>query len=282
MPQELALTTKISLLRYLKTHSERNTAKKFEVSKTTVHNIKMRKAEYISRYRTGNRLYRRKCIQTKNSKINLAVLRWYRRIIKKNITVTGVMLQRQALKYGKKLKITNFMASNGWLQSFKKRYLIKNKESLKEKAKESDPKVAAVVNVPEAVYERKAEDVNGNVDDKHTVEIETDTVQDNNNINVPDYQLNNNTTASRATTPDIQYNNRFIDYVVSHSDDFLLRVYGNEQGEMTDFKYNIKTEPQDYEQIDTNLEDVIMPDMSDFKTESADDENNDESLLSLM
>lgn len=142
--------------------------------------------------------------------------------------------------------------------------------------------MAAVVNVPEVVYEGKAEDVNGNVDDKHTVKIETDTVQDNNNINVPDCQLNNNTTDSRATTPDIQYNNRFIDYVVPHSDYFLLHLYENEQEEMSDFKYNIKTEPQDDEQIDTNLEDVIMPDMSDFKTEPADDENNDESLHSLM
>ncbi|KFD61452.1 hypothetical protein M514_26348 [Trichuris suis] len=48
--RELALKEKVHLIRFLETNSQRKTAERFHVSKTTVSNIQRRKREYLERY----------------------------------------------------------------------------------------------------------------------------------------------------------------------------------------------------------------------------------------
>ena len=50
---------------------------------------------------------------------------WFRDIMsRKNVTLDGPMIQTQALKYAKQLNETDFKASFGWLDNFKKRHNI--------------------------------------------------------------------------------------------------------------------------------------------------------------
>ena len=54
--------------------------------------------------------------------VNEALWEWYTRCRESNIPVDGTMLQEEALLIAEKLGISDFTASNGWLQRFKQCY----------------------------------------------------------------------------------------------------------------------------------------------------------------
>ena len=67
---------------------------------------------------------RRRC--TDFTDVNEALYKWYCLARQRNIPVSGPMLKEEALQIAKELDSdTPFKASNGWLDSFKKRHKIK-------------------------------------------------------------------------------------------------------------------------------------------------------------
>ena len=56
--------------------------------------------------------------------LNVLVWEWFQKARATNIPVSGPLLQEKALEFGKELKVTDFKASNGWLECFRKRHAI--------------------------------------------------------------------------------------------------------------------------------------------------------------
>ena len=56
--------------------------------------------------------------------LNAKVWDFYLEVCSKHIPMTGVMLKHEALIKGEELGLENFVASNGWLESFSSRYQL--------------------------------------------------------------------------------------------------------------------------------------------------------------
>ena len=57
--------------------------------------------------------------------INEAMFKWYSLAQQRNVPVSGPVLQEEALLMTQKIGHEGFKASNGWLESFKKRHNIR-------------------------------------------------------------------------------------------------------------------------------------------------------------
>jgi len=51
---------------------------------------------------------------------------WYLEAKARGVPVSGTLIQERALKYAQEQNLSEFKASNGWLQSWKSRYSIKS------------------------------------------------------------------------------------------------------------------------------------------------------------
>jgi hypothetical protein len=67
---------------------------------------------------------KRKAKVTGNEYINEVVWEWFTNARSKNIYLSGLMVQSQALTAARSLGNDQFKASTGWLDSFKKRHNI--------------------------------------------------------------------------------------------------------------------------------------------------------------
>lgn len=126
--KELCLKDKIEVINFLKNNSQRTAAEKFQISKTCVSNILKRKSEYLQRFEENeNESMSRKIRKTNNFEVNQATFEWFKKMRGMNARVSGPLLQEAASEFSKKLNVENFIASNGWLESFKKRHNISQK-----------------------------------------------------------------------------------------------------------------------------------------------------------
>ncbi|XP_046387452.1 major centromere autoantigen B-like [Ischnura elegans] len=123
----ISLQEKINILSYASNVSERDAARAFGVSKTSVNQIKkngkrLLTLNEVSR-NTGNprcRAFRK----TPLDKVNRKTWKWLLKKLKKGDHVTNKELQAEATVYAHLAGMENFTASNGWLYSFKKRFGI--------------------------------------------------------------------------------------------------------------------------------------------------------------
>ena len=67
---------------------------------------------------------KRKSRKTGNEEINTMCLKWYHEAVANGYSVSGPVLQQKALELAVQLGIPSFKASNGWLESFRKRHMI--------------------------------------------------------------------------------------------------------------------------------------------------------------
>ncbi|CDW57420.1 tigger transposable element derived 6, partial [Trichuris trichiura] len=125
--RELALKEKVDLIRFLETNSQRKTAERFHVSKTTVGNIQRRKREYLERYEKESGDAQRRKRRTSLDQVNEAALHWFKQMRAANARICGPMIQEIARKFAVEFGFTGFQASNGWLAKFKLRYQISQK-----------------------------------------------------------------------------------------------------------------------------------------------------------
>eukprot|EP00058_Branchiostoma_floridae_P019076 XP_002604565.1 hypothetical protein BRAFLDRAFT_122350 [Branchiostoma floridae] len=101
----------------------RTLAGQYGVGKTQIQNIVNRKREYLDDFENNAPVNkRRKLRHTGNEEINKLCWEFYCDTTSRIVTCSGPMLQEQALKFANDLGVTEFKASNGWLESFKKRH----------------------------------------------------------------------------------------------------------------------------------------------------------------
>lgn len=125
--KELSLKEKVEVINASDGKSQRQLAQQFNVCKSQVHNILKRKNEILETSACGfleNTERKRRFIKTGNEEINILTLEWYTRMKDGNINVTGGMLQRKAREFAQQLGKVDFKASNGWLESFRRRHKI--------------------------------------------------------------------------------------------------------------------------------------------------------------
>ena len=97
----------------------------FKCGKTQVRNILLRKQEWIEQYAQNAPLDRkRKLRRTGYEEVNKKVYKWFEGRLEAMLPVSGHMIQAKAVEIARELGFNNFTASNGWLESFRKRHSI--------------------------------------------------------------------------------------------------------------------------------------------------------------
>ena len=125
----LTLKDKIAVINYVNKNpgcGSRKVASVFNCGKTQIQGILKNRAEITEEFEKNVSENRKRHRVEDNAAINEAVYRWYCLARERNVPVTGPLLQEEALLLAKELDPnTSFKASNGWLDSFKKRHNIK-------------------------------------------------------------------------------------------------------------------------------------------------------------
>lgn len=105
--------------------SARALASQFKCGKTQIDNILKRRREWLEAYELNPIIpLKRKARSTRNDEINVLTWEWFKEATALVIPVTGTLLQDKALSFADQLGVSTFKASNGWLESFRKRHGI--------------------------------------------------------------------------------------------------------------------------------------------------------------
>ena len=87
--------------------------------------ILKRKLDYLTAFEeNADKDRKRLCLKSPLEELNVLVWEWFQKARATNIPVSGPLLQEKALEFGKELKVTDFKASNGWLECFRKHHAI--------------------------------------------------------------------------------------------------------------------------------------------------------------
>lgn len=106
--------------------SARKTALSFGVGKSQIQHIFKHREEIMADWLSGNfdPDRKRRGRKTENDEINAMCLDWYNQAVASGYQVSGPALQQKALELAVQLGVPSFKASNGWLESFRKRYKV--------------------------------------------------------------------------------------------------------------------------------------------------------------
>lgn len=106
--------------------SSRKIAGAFNCGKTQIQGIVKSKAEIMEEFENNGPESRKRHRAEENAEVNEAVYKWYCFARERNIPLSGPLLKEEALLISRELDPNStFKASNGWLDSFKKRHNIK-------------------------------------------------------------------------------------------------------------------------------------------------------------
>ena len=126
---ELSLKKKVEVIKYTKKNpnvGSRKLASLFECGKTQIQTILRKQEAIMNDFEANGDGGRKRFRSTDNEDINEAVYKWYCLARQRNIPISGPLLQEEALQIAKTIDPeTKFKASNGWLESFKKRHNLK-------------------------------------------------------------------------------------------------------------------------------------------------------------
>ena len=92
-----------------------------EVKRTTVKGILSKKDAIEAAIRAGIPSKRKKLKPAKHSELDKGVLIWLKQAREQNLPVVGDLIKEKALKLVELMHIPDFIASDGWLDNFKKR-----------------------------------------------------------------------------------------------------------------------------------------------------------------
>ena len=107
-------------------YNQEDLAKKFDISKSQICNILKEKEKWLSIDISNKKVKNQKWDRgAKFPEIESALYLWMQQALASNLTITGDVLKTKALNFATKLQITSFIASDGWLAKFKKRYNIR-------------------------------------------------------------------------------------------------------------------------------------------------------------
>lgn len=100
-------------------------AEKYGVGKTQINDIIKNKSELKKNVEEGVNLeQKRKFPKSEGLAVDQVVYNWFCKARNKAIPISGPLLKEKALEAASSLKMENFAASNGWLESFCKRHNI--------------------------------------------------------------------------------------------------------------------------------------------------------------
>lgn len=105
--------------------SSRSIADEIGVGRTQIQNIVKRKREILDEHeKNHNSAAKRFRRTTTFEDVNELLLNWFHDATSRQINVSGPLLKQKALGFAAELGLSEFKASNGWLESFLKRYNI--------------------------------------------------------------------------------------------------------------------------------------------------------------
>lgn len=123
--KELCFDKKIDLIKRSEAFpkpTQRDLAKFYGVGTSTVSDI-LKKKDDLKKQFADNVSCKRKRFNSgsKFAELNTLVLKWFEQARAKNLPLSGPIIQEKALQFAQQLQLTEFKASNGWLDSFKDR-----------------------------------------------------------------------------------------------------------------------------------------------------------------
>ena len=101
----------------------RDVAQKYGASIGTVSNWKKRKENFMERALNNEPVLKKK-LTVSSSMLDERIYNWFAAVRSNNITIFGPIIQEKAKKVAEILNLRTFKASNGWLESFRKRHNI--------------------------------------------------------------------------------------------------------------------------------------------------------------
>ena len=102
-------------------------AEKFDYRKSQIQSILAKRTEMLDEYNANKNALAKRVRASQTQNIDEATYEWYQKARIKDIPVTGPMLQEKAKRASEELGDSEFTASNGWLDRFKKRFKISSK-----------------------------------------------------------------------------------------------------------------------------------------------------------
>ena len=126
---ELTLAEKLQVIKASTEGSSANSiAKQFKIGRATVGRI-LKSRDELERQAENPEALASKRIKgtTNNDVINTALLEFFRRCRDRNFPLTGPLPQAKAKFFADSFGVSEFDASNGWLQSWKERHNISPK-----------------------------------------------------------------------------------------------------------------------------------------------------------
>lgn len=115
--------------------STRKLAEKFKVGKTQVTMLLQNKDEVRKLFQEGgNADQKRKFPKTEGHAVDQAVFNWFCKARNMNLPISGPIIQAKALEVAQCLGLSDFKASNGWLERFRRRHDITFKKICGESA----------------------------------------------------------------------------------------------------------------------------------------------------
>ncbi|PNF16076.1 hypothetical protein B7P43_G04575 [Cryptotermes secundus] len=112
--------------------SQRALALKFNCSKTQIQNILKDKDRLLREWKEGGSQFAKRKRRQRNENVNNFVWEWFKEARARGLPLSGPILQEKAREFAAFFNIEKFNASNGWLDSFKKRHNIVFREILGE------------------------------------------------------------------------------------------------------------------------------------------------------
>ncbi|XP_017487693.1 PREDICTED: tigger transposable element-derived protein 3-like [Rhagoletis zephyria] len=95
---------------------------KFSISKTQAAEVLKNKDELKLKWCSGGNLNtKRRFIGSNGSQIDKLCLNWFAQVRNKRIPISGPIIKAKALEIAQQLGVTNFNASDGWLEKWEKR-----------------------------------------------------------------------------------------------------------------------------------------------------------------
>ncbi|KAJ4427113.1 hypothetical protein ANN_24728 [Periplaneta americana] len=126
--KSLTLKEKVDMIDYHRREKcgVRKLSEVFKIGKTQAAEIVKKQDELLRDWHLNGNEQRIQQFQSgSGALINKAVIEWFSRIRSQNVPVSGPMIQAKVLEFAAELGDSEFKASNGWLEKFRKRHDIK-------------------------------------------------------------------------------------------------------------------------------------------------------------
>ena len=105
--------------------TKKSIAKEYGVKKNTISTWIANKRKIIEAYESGQvSSSRKKLKKSDNKDVDEAVFTWFKNVRSNNIPANGIIIKEKALSLAKSLELTDFRASDGWLDKWKQRHNV--------------------------------------------------------------------------------------------------------------------------------------------------------------